>query len=87
MVNDQMVNEETTRKGRFFVVLPGLENSEGIIVRAKRDKNPRIRAVVAQKSLRTAGFFSSATRTRTGVYGVRGRCPRPLDDSTRKCPR
>ena len=26
--------------------------------------------------------FSSATRTRTGVYGVRGRCPRPLDDST-----
>ena len=24
----------------------------------------------------------SATRTRTGVYGVRGRCPRPLDDST-----
>ena len=29
-----------------------------------------------------AGFFSSATRTRTGVYGVRGRCPRPLDDST-----
>ena len=28
-------------------------------------------------------FFSSATRTRTGVYGVRGRCPRPLDDSTR----
>ena len=28
------------------------------------------------------GSFSSATRTRTGVYGVRGRCPRPLDDST-----
>ena len=27
-------------------------------------------------------FFCSATRTRTGVYGVRGRCPRPLDDST-----
>ena len=27
-------------------------------------------------------LFSSATRTRTGVYGVRGRCPRPLDDST-----
>ena len=26
--------------------------------------------------------FCSATRTRTGVYGVRGRCPRPLDDST-----
>ena len=25
----------------------------------------------------------SATRTRTGVYGVRGRCPRPLDDSTK----
>ena len=35
-----------------------------------------------QKNLRIAGFFSSATRTRTGVYGVRGRCPRPLDDST-----
>ena len=29
-----------------------------------------------------AFFFRSATRTRTGVYGVRGRCPRPLDDST-----
>ncbi len=27
--------------------------------------------------------FGSATRTRTGVYGVRGRCPRPLDDSTK----
>ena len=27
-------------------------------------------------------FCCSATRTRTGVYGVRGRCPRPLDDST-----
>ena len=27
-------------------------------------------------------IFGSATRTRTGVYGVRGRCPRPLDDST-----
>ena len=26
--------------------------------------------------------LGSATRTRTGVYGVRGRCPRPLDDST-----
>ena len=38
-----------------------------------------------KKNLRIAGFFSSATRTRTGVYGVRGRCPRPLDDSTRKC--
>ena len=25
MVNGQIVNEETTRKGRFFVVLPGLE--------------------------------------------------------------
>lgn len=28
-------------------------------------------------------FLGSATRTRTGVYGVRGRCPRPLDDSTK----
>ncbi len=28
-------------------------------------------------------LFCSATRTRTGVYGVRGRCPRPLDDSTK----
>ena len=27
-------------------------------------------------------LFCSATRIRTGVYGVRGRCPRPLDDST-----
>ena len=26
--------------------------------------------------------FGSATGTRTPVYGVRGRCPRPLDDST-----
>ena len=25
---------------------------------------------------------SSATGIRTPVYGVRGRCPRPLDDST-----
>ena len=35
-----------------------------------------------KKACRIAGFFCSATRTRTGVYGVRGRCPRPLDDST-----
>ena len=27
-------------------------------------------------------FFCSATGNRTPVYGVRGRCPRPLDDST-----
>ena len=27
-------------------------------------------------------LFSSATGNRTRVYGVRGRCPRPLDDST-----
>ena len=27
-------------------------------------------------------FFGSATGNRTRVYGVRGRCPRPLDDST-----
>ena len=42
-----------------------------------------------KKSFFTLPFviFRSATRTRTGVYGVRGRCPRPLDDSTRKCPR
>ena len=26
--------------------------------------------------------LGSATGTRTPVYGVRGRCPRPLDDST-----
>ncbi len=26
--------------------------------------------------------FCSATGNRTRVYGVRGRCPRPLDDST-----
>ena len=42
---------------------------------------------VAKKKNAIAFFFRSATRTRTGVYGVRGRCPRPLDDSTRKCPR
>ena len=45
-------------------------------------ENPRVRAVGSTKKPATAGFFSSATRTRTGVYGVRGRCPRPLDDST-----
>ena len=27
-------------------------------------------------------FLCSATGNRTPVYGVRGRCPRPLDDST-----
>ena len=35
-----------------------------------------------QKETSEGSFFCSATRTRTGVYGVRGRCPRPLDDST-----
>ena len=41
--------------------------------RKKRERN--------EKKSRSS-FFCSATRTRTGVYGVRGRCPRPLDDST-----
>ena len=36
-----------------------------------------------KKGTSLRSFFSSATRTRTGVYGVRGRCPRPLDDSTK----
>ena len=35
-----------------------------------------------QKSDRNSVALGSATGTRTPVYGVRGRCPRPLDDST-----
>ena len=30
----------------------------------------------------SSSFLCSATGNRTPVYGVRGRCPRPLDDST-----
>ena len=35
-----------------------------------------------QKSRRRCVGLRSATGIRTRVYGVRGRCPRPLDDST-----
>ena len=35
-----------------------------------------------KKGTRLSSFFCSATGNRTPVYGVRGRCPRPLDDST-----
>ena len=47
---------------------------------------PGYELAVAQKKSPSRLFFSSATRTRTGVYGVRGRCPRPLDDSTQSVP-
>ena len=40
------------------------------------------KALLKHKKRPLRVVFSSATRTRTGVYGVRGRCPRPLDDST-----
>ena len=45
-------------------------------------ENPRLRVRICSKKEPARFLFSSATRTRTGVYGVRGRCPRPLDDST-----
>ena len=46
-------------------------------------ENPRLRGRMVAKKSPIKALFCSATRTRTGVYGVRGRCPRPLDDSTR----
>ena len=45
-------------------------------------ENPRLRVRICSKKEPARFLFCSATRTRTGVYGVRGRCPRPLDDST-----
>ena len=43
----------------------------------------RVLEIKTKNCLRiSSSFLCSATGNRTPVYGVRGRCPRPLDDST-----
>ncbi len=60
----------------FLCITFGCTSEVGALESHTRSHTTRI------KNQRQTVAVGSATGTRTPVYGVRGRCPRPLDDST-----
>ena len=60
-----------------------VKNAYGLWLYSRKFRQASIAYMVThKKSGRISVALGSATGTRTPVYGVRGRCPRPLDDST-----